>query len=239
MNSSPFLQITGFLGAGKTRLCRALKAQGFEAIMEVNGLSAPAGGAGSGAVIGVVDAANLDYQLRDPLIGPLIEKQMQVADLLYVSKLDLVELSQVQSELSSHTETPLLAELDELFDAVRTIEHNADRPSIASTFIDLSNEFTTWSFVGPVRLASGRVENAVRTRPQGAYRLSAEIRTEANGLSVELVGRVREILPIAEPEETKIVAIGAKRLFNPALMAAWWAHEVADSGYTLGIFNSR
>lgn len=96
------VQVAGFLGAGKSRLIRDL---GLTDAIEVPGLAVPAP---PGPVITVADAANWADLMADHLTAPLVEAQIRQADLVIVSRTDLVDATAVMAALRAMTKARLL-----------------------------------------------------------------------------------------------------------------------------------
>lgn len=236
MTEEGSILVTGFLGAGKSRVCAGLRACGIAAI-EADGLTTGAAEVARHALRGVVavaDGANLERQIADPVIAPLVRAQLAGADLVAVSRTDAVGDGPMDLARGL-TDAPVVAAPFGQIDAASLPRQQAG--SIAS--MDLREGWVTWSYRGGATLSVAHAEALLEERPNGVYRIAGVVRTGTGGLEVEVIGRARQTTPAAAPEETVLRALGPSGVFRQAAMDALFSEKVADSMTASGLYSYR
>lgn len=228
--------ISGFLGAGKSALAARLDCAGI-ATAELDGLrAATTDTARHARVITVVDCANHARHWDDPLIGPLLRRQVQAAGLIALSRTDLADPAPARAALARVTDRTSVTTA-EVTDAIAGTPPSKLGPATAED--DLTAAFDTWSYRGPVRLAAARAESLAEHRPEGTVRLKGQVRTDKGGLEIEVAGQVRQVRAVPAPAETSLVAFGPRTEFSTQTLDLWFAEAVSDSSHGLGIFSYR
>lgn len=229
------LLISGFLGSGKTMLGALFTGAGWE-VEELDGLlAAPAVQGGAAAhVATVIDCANAERQWADPVVAPLIRRQVETAGIIVLTRTDIASADPVRAELATLTTAPV-------FEV--PLSSPPDVPSAALPdpvpADDLSDAFETWEYRGGARLNHKTAESLAETRPKGLIRLSARLRTDGGGLEIEIAGRVRQTQAIEGPHETTLTARGPRAGFPRQTLDRWFAEAVADSSHSFGMFGYR
>ena len=227
--------ITGFLGAGKSAVRGHLANRTDATIIEVPGLQTPTPtDPAPRAIIGVADAANLVQGLADPVLGPLLTAQIQAADLIVLTRSDLTAPGPAQKALAELTDQPII---DAPFgDTDLALPPHRGTPI---TPVDLSDQFVTWSYQGPATLTHIQAELLLEHRPKGITRISGTVRTDQGGLDLQLAGQVRQTIPIDDPGETTLTAIGRKGTFRKMEMDLTFGERTAASAHLTGLFSHR
>ncbi|MEM6621606.1 MAG: hypothetical protein AAF674_05210 [Pseudomonadota bacterium] len=225
------VQVTGYLGAGKSTLAAHLSAEGL-VTNEVPALMAPAAGT---PVIAVVDAANLITCLADPLVAPLIRAQVTGAGLVVVSRGDIIDAGPAVSVAKELTTCPVLkAPMGQVEPA------HADSLSISTTAtpMDLTDQFARWDYEGPAKLRPEALEQLMAERPAGTYRMWGTALTTKGTVAVEIAGQVRQTAS-TDDAETRLSAVGPRNVFRPENMALAFAEAASKSAFMAGMFGHR
>ncbi|MEM0989647.1 MAG: hypothetical protein AAGK00_12250 [Pseudomonadota bacterium] len=225
------VQVTGYLGAGKSTLAAHLSAEGV-ATNEVPALMAPAAGA---RVIAVVDAANLITCLADPLVAPLIRAQITGAGLVVVSRGDIIDAGPAVSAAKELATCPVLEAPMGKVDPLRT---GYMSESTTATPMDLTDQFTRWDYEGPAKLRPEALEQLMAERPAGTYRMWGTALTTKGTLAVEIAGQVRQTAS-AEDTKTRLSAVGPRGVFRPEEMTLAFAEAASQSAFMAGMFGHR
>lgn len=232
------ITVTGFFGAGKSALAGRLRAVlPDHEIVETGGGDVP--WEPSGPVIAVADAANLSVCLGDTLLGPLVSAQIASAGLVALCRTDLVPGGPALAALSTVTDAPVVetppgALPDGLGERLAALEA---APALSAAPARVA--FAEWRYAGPATIREPALEALLEKRPPGLYRLWGRVRTGKGGVEVQTVGRLRQTLPIDEPEETMLVAIGPRARLRPDRMGHAFSEAVAAGGWLSGLFGHR
>lgn len=229
--------VTGFLGAGKSALARRLRAA-------LPGLPVIEAAAGAGALplaatVAVADAANLGACLADPLIGPAVAAPIRTAGLVALSRTDLVPAAPALCALRSLTDAPIVeVPYGDLPDGLAT-RIAALPPSPSATAIPEDLALAEWRYAGPAEIPESALDALLADRPEGAYRIAGKVRCGRHGVSIEVVGRLRQTLAIPLPAETVLAVSGPRARFRPDRMAVAFSEAVAARGWLGGLFGYR
>lgn len=191
-------------------------------------------------IVTMADAVNLVRTLNDPLIGAQVAAQVQAADLVVLTRSDLVDAAPALSALMNLTDVPVL---DAPFGAIspELILEAPERSGcdIPAGEADHGADYASWSYAGPATLTLDALEAMLASRPKGVYRLKGCVRVGGAGVEVHAVGRSRQTREVPAPPETRLVAIGLRALFRESEMAEAFSDAVAASSYQLGSFGYR
>jgi len=238
----PVILITGYLGAGKTTLAqhlRALPKGADRQIIEVNGLKTYDADEFARhpiqAVIAVVDAVNFPKIVKDRTVGPLISTQITAADAIAVTRSDATDPQPTMDILSELTDDPILVAPHGRVDLADLPPHTRK----SGPTIDLTANFETWNYTGPATLNSEQAEMLLEQRPKGIYRIWGQVKTDAGGLDLQLIGRARQITKIDTPFETQLHALGLKADFRRFEMDGVFSTYAAASAHLAGLFGHR
>ena len=250
----PVIVVSGFLGAGKSRLIETIAASSVisenravldrdaEAIViEACGLRHPSTEAArlehprDVRIVTVVDAVNLRPCLDDDAKAALIKAQILAADCVVLARTDVVDPTEARARVAAITNAPIIdakttpATLAAILDAGRT-----PITGRTSTISDLSERYTRWSYCGPGVLTPEAVDTFLAARPRAAYRVFGQVMCPSKGVAIDVVGRVRQTTSIDSPDETTITAIGAKSAFNFRAMDLAFAEAIVNASYAMG-----
>ena len=253
-NNRPVIIVSGFLGAGKTRLIETIASKSLisesqeavgldtEAIViEACGLRHPSIEAArfehvnDVRIVTVVDAANLLACLGDDGTADLITKQILAADCVMLARTDIVDPAEARAKVAAITKAPVIdtkttpVTLAAILGARRT-----PFTCRKSTTSDLSTNYARWSYSGAAVLTPETVDSFLVRRPRGAYRIFGQIMCRSNGIAIDVVGRVRQTMPIGSPDETTITAIGPKSAFSVRGMELAFTDAIVDASYSSG-----
>lgn len=253
-NNCPVIIVSGFLGAGKTRLIETIAASSrisesrepldldAEAIViETCGLRHPNTEAerfehaGDVRIVTVVDVVNLLACLDDGAMADLITLQIQAADCVVLARTDIVDPAEARAKIAAITDAPVIdnktapATLAAIFDA-----RMAPLTRRKSTISDLSSSYARWSYSGAGVLTPEAVDTLLAGRPRGAYRIFGQVMCPSHGIAIDVIGRVRQTLAIGSLNKTTITAIGAKSTFSPRAMDVAFTEALVDASYSTG-----
>lgn len=250
----PVIIVSGFLGAGKTRLIETISAsnqvsqqpdavnQISEAIfIEASGLQHPdfeASKFDDGddvRIVTVVDAANLIACLADEEMSDLIEQQILAADCVVLARADVVNPAEARAKVAAITQVPIIdygitpTMLVAILGAGK-----APISDVSSACPDLSGSYATWSYSGPGILTAEAIDNFLVERPRGAFRIFGTVKCPSQGVAVDVIGRVRQTLNVEVPNETTITAIGPSSTFSVRAMNLAFTEAIMDASYSMG-----
>lgn len=254
LHHCPVIIVSGFLGAGKSRLIetiaassaisenRAVRDRDSEAIViEACGLRHPNTeaarfeNAGDVRIVTVVDAVNLRSCLDDSEKAALIKAQILAADCVVLARTDVVDPAEARSKVAAITNAPIIdnkttpATLAAILTA-RKISIAAGKPA----FSDSSESYARWSYSGPGVLTPEAVDAFLAARPRAAYRVFGQVMCPAKGIAIDVVGRMRQTTAIGSPDETTITAIGAKSAFSIRAMDLAFTEAIVNASYAMG-----
>lgn len=234
-NRKPIL-ITGFLGAGKTRLAKTLTDGDTWDPIELAGTIDPLESAEyrtDAPLICVADAANLRTVLKTPALGPLVEHQLRCADLVLLSRTDIVDDGPALDLVVAITDAPVVRNADQIVEVSTPARKDFQPMNVASP------SFTFWQYRGPLVLQPEQAERLSEARPKACYRLSGIVQTGTGGLEIEIAGRFRQTRPVADPGETLLSGIGLSAQFRQMDMDVLLSELASDAAARRWIFNHR
>lgn len=217
------IEVTGYLGAGKSRVIAALADAGIAA-QELDGRMAPDGLI---PALAVVDAVNFQAHLDHPVVGPLVRAQIRAATQIVISRGDVVDPAPARTAVQALTKAPIGdaspdAEVAPVFEAM-----------------DLSGQFAEWTYDGPATLRADRLDAMLERRPKGIYRLAGVALTDKGPVEIQIAGRVRQTTKIEEADVTILRAIGLKSDFRKTEMDLLFGEEVSAGLGASGRFSYR
>ncbi len=160
-------------------------------------------------IVTVVDGVNWPDLQKDAQIAPQIAAQVQVADLVYLSKTDRrpegLDASRVLTELEKIE--ALLWDLDAALPG----------PTPAHA------PFTRWQGDPIPGLTRSALADMLVARPAGLYRVKGFLVLEADGMmEVQVVGKSVEIRASDYAGPEMLVGIGPAGAVDPAALSEWW-----------------
>ncbi|MEM7190623.1 MAG: hypothetical protein AAF439_13510 [Pseudomonadota bacterium] len=225
--------VTGFLGAGKSRIAQRLG--GDMPIDDGDGISVPVGGPGT-RIVAVVDGANVEACLSDPLMGAIIRAQIAAADVIVLSRGDVVDIRPVQRLIEPLTSQPILDAHRDAIAAEVIAGLPAGTSAAAASFAD---QFVEWGYRGPAILTQAAAEQLLADRPEGAWRIAGVVRVPDGGMDLQVFGRGRQVTKVDAPEETVLRAIGPRQTFREKGMDLAFSEAVMTSAYDQGVIACR
>ena len=174
-----------------------------------------------GGIALVVDGENFTALASDALIGPQIRGQVEVADLLIVSKCGAEVPARLALQLAALSRAPVVA-MDAV-EAVAPLLLGGVVPDTGRGEGAGHGAYVTWSYEGDRMFSREALEAKLSAAPERLYRVKGVIRgPEDEGLEVHKVGPSIEIARAAQPAATRIVGIGAQGGVSVEEIAAWW-----------------
>lgn len=233
--------ITGYPGAGKSRLAGRLSEFAGLRAAEAAGLETTEDAAARLAstcppiktVICVADAVNLLATLETDHSGAFAHAQIAAADLVAITRGDVVEVTDVADRVTTITPAPVIDAREITVEMLTEITAQAQASHVAPP------KATEWSYNGPAQIRDRDVDRVLEGRPSGLYRLSGELRTDKGGLAVDIVGRARETRRIDDPGETRLSALSPGCIADRRSIELWFMDAVASSTHLMGGFSYR
>jgi G3E family GTPase len=171
-------------------------------------------------VVVVVDGENFMATASDAQIGPQICGQVEVADLLLVSKCGAVP-APLAMRLATLSRAPVVG-LGGL-DAVAPLVLGGVTPGAGQGAGRGHGAYVTWSHEGGDAHGREALEALLRAAPAALYRIKGVIRGPGSeGYEIHKVGPSIDINRIAQPVRTRLVGIGPKGGLDEADIRRWW-----------------
>ena len=173
-------------------------------------------------IVTLVDALNGPGLLNDTQIAPQLEQQIKVADLLLLTKAAdpapafLARLEQIGARSPAALPEGPLAPL--LFDILPQPQGRRTAPHPA---------YIRWQHEGHAILPRVELEQRLRARPEGLYRLKGFVLTDAGACEIQAVGRQLRISRSAA-ERTALVGLGLAGRITTEEIEAWWTAANRD-----------
>ncbi len=172
----------------------------------------------------LIDCVNFTYSLCDPFLADSLLRQIQAADLLILTKTDLVPPDQVADLVDQLAVTAPGIPIHVSSAALRTetLFGLRNRPELAHKHHhDHGTEYATWSYQGPARLDPETLNTASTMNASGCLRLKGHVTTkDGETFAVQRAGAQWQCNPIPPRTDSQVVAIGTAQSFQPAKLAA-------------------
>lgn len=169
-----------------------------------------------GGVVTVVDAQNYDALAADFQIGTQLRGQVDVADLILISK-------SVDGEVPSALGLPDAQVLDlaGLAQVAPLILGDAlgDGPKDTP---DRHPAYVSWNVTSDAVLSRAQLDALIRNRPSKALRVKGFVLSERGPMEVHCVGPSHNMKPAGDVTQTQLVGIGLKGHITQDDFAAWW-----------------
>lgn len=172
-------------------------------------------------IVCVVDGLNFPTFAQDPQIGPQVSEQVQVADLVAISKTNatdegtralLADLGAACTVTADDLESILALALEKDLSGTFACSHASPHPS-----------YRHWTCPDPVPMSQPEIECHVRTRPRGVLRLKGFISDRSGGCwEVQVVGKTATVSFRRRSVPTGLVAVGIAGAGNAGNIEAWW-----------------
>lgn len=167
-------------------------------------------------IVTLVDAVNGPALLDDRLIAPQLEQQIKVGDLVLLTKAadpDPGLLARLE-RIGARSPIPLpdgpLAPL--LFGLMPRPQGHSAAPHPS---------YIRWQYEGDGIVQRARLEERLKARPEGLYRLKGFVLTDEGACEVQVVGRQSHIRKCMA-ERTALVGLGLAGRITAAEIEAWW-----------------
>lgn len=181
-----------------------------------------------GGIAVVVDGENWPKLADDPLIGAQMRGQVQVADVLLVSKTGGALAPNLAMRLAALSRAPLL-DLADLPQVAPVLLGGMAPDGVQLGLQGVAADhpaYVGWAHEGAERLERPALEALLAARPAGIYRLKGHVLSPDGALEVHVVGPTIDIKP-AQSDSTRMVAIGLASQIDRDTIAAWWATAAA------------
>lgn len=178
----------------------------------------------------LIDCVNFAYSLRDPFLADSLLRQIQAADLLILTKTDLVspdritalvdQLAATSPGIPIHApnttlQTETLFGLSTRNTDPHTHDHSHDHGH------DHGTEYATWAYDGPARFDPETLQSTSTPGASGCLRLKGHITTmSGETFAVQRAGAQWQSDLIPARTDSQLVAIGPSKNFQPAKLAA-------------------
>lgn len=188
-----------------------------------------------GGVAVVVDALNWPALARDRMIGAQIEGQVQVADLVLVSKAADGLTVDLETDLARLTHAPIvdLAQVE----AVEPLLLGTMMPGEHVPPSHPHPGYVGWAHSGNEGLEREALVEALASRPAGIYRMKGTVVSPNGAHELHVVGQSVDIKPSAATT-TQLVAIGLSGRVTRLEIETWWAGVLASQSGTAGAAHS-
>ncbi len=171
-------------------------------------------------VVTVADAANIGALTSDPMIGAQIAGQLEVADLVVLTKTDLTG-EDVTPLLRRLTKAPIVTARNGEIDPMLVLGPTSPQTPGAGHAHNHGADYAQWSAKGGV-VDREALKTFLKAPPEGLYRFKGVFRfSDGTTGEAHIVGSTHSICK-AEAEETAAVAIGLAADFDPDAMASAW-----------------
>ncbi|MGR3781419.1 MAG: CobW family GTP-binding protein [Albimonas sp.] len=187
----------------------------------------------------LVDAANFEAGLADPLLADTLVRQVRAAGLVVISKADHAG-AEATAALAERlgAMAPATPRVEAAFGAlpIEMLLDPAEAPAPADHVCgpdcghdhaqDHGSHYRSWSWSGPEALDAAAAQALVAAEDLGLYRLKGVARTPAGWVEFHRAGRQSSFRPAEAPADglSRAVAIGfAARFDADALEARWRA----------------
>lgn len=166
------------------------------------------------AVIVLADATRIETLLADPRVGDTVRNQFDRADLVLLTKTDLVGADAQRSAAAA-----IAALRDGIKIVATSPQAMPDLPGSTSTSpfradevqntADHEQQFKRWSYQRRGSFDRARLEVALRMLPPSLLRLKGACPCDATGaLLLQMVGRDWSLTPVAESKDHDILLVG-------------------------------
>lgn len=171
-------------------------------------------------VVTVADAANIGALTSDPMIGAQIAGQLEVADLVALTKTDLGDAN-VTGLVRRLTTAPIIEAPMGALDPMLVLGPTSPQTPGTGHSHDHGADYAQWSSKGGV-VDREALKAFLITPPKGLYRFKGVFRfSDGTSGEAHIVGATHA-LRTTEADETAAVAIGLSAEFDPAEMASIW-----------------
>jgi hypothetical protein len=169
-----------------------------------------------GGVVTVVDALNYDTLAKDIQIGAQLRAQVDVADVILVSKT-------AQGTLPTSLGLPEAQVLDlATLDVIAPLVLGEALGRAPKTAPDVHPAYISWNTRSDVVLSRAQMDKLIRTRPAKALRIKGFVMSERGLMEVHCVGPSHSLKPVEADIQTQLVGIGLKGHITSADFQQWW-----------------
>lgn len=175
-----------------------------------------------GGVAVVVDAVNWPNLADDPQIGAQIRGQVQVADMLLLSKTGDAVPPSLEARLAALSPAPVvdLATIPAVAPFLTGLT-----PTEPQATTNPHPGYVGWSHDGDEVLGRAALETLLESIPDGVYRVKGKVcAPDGKAHEVHVVGQTVDIKP-TQANKTQIVAIGLNGRVNTQDITEWWTGQ--------------
>ncbi|QDM19063.1 GTP-binding protein [Tardiphaga sp. vice352] len=167
------------------------------------------------AVVVLADATRIETLLADPRVGDTVRNQFDRADLVLLTKTDLVGESATRAAAAA-----IAALRDSVTIAATSPQAMPDLPGIGKTSTSPFRAdavadtaiheqlFKRWTFRRPGAFDRARLETALHALPPSLLRLKGACPCDTGALLLQMVGRDWSLTPVAESKDHDILLVG-------------------------------
>ena len=174
-----------------------------------------------GGIITVVDAGGYDALANDPQIGPQVAQQVQVADLVCLSKSRAPETAlNLQLGIQSGAQVFDLEDMERLSPVLLGLS-DVQAPAAQAP---LHRAYLGWDHSSNIELSYSELTGKLRDRPEALFRFKGFVgHNDESAWEVQCVGPSISVKPLKEPKETQLVGIGLAERINQEQIDRWWS----------------
>ncbi|MGD1926818.1 MAG: hypothetical protein ACFB03_21935 [Paracoccaceae bacterium] len=159
---------------------------------------------------------------------------LRAADLVVVTRGDLVDVSEARRIVATMTEAPVIAASFGKIDAA-ALQPGTPKHRILPGAVGMRH----WSYAGAATFTQDLAERFLIDRPDSTTRLKGMLLGRDGGYEVDVAGRARSVTPCAAPAETQIFAAGIADDFDAVAVARHFAETVASGAARAGWLSYR
>lgn len=170
----------------------------------------------------VVDALEFETLANDTQIGPQIEGQVAVADVVLVSKADAMPPA-LDTRLGSLTKAPAILLSDAAQVAPLLLEPRLTRP-VLGTGGPKHPAYFAWSVEPKGPMERNDIMALLHARPEGLYRVKGHVPApDGTAWQVHCVGRQISVARADKQPDPRVVGIGLGQNLDARMLDDWWA----------------
>jgi len=168
-------------------------------------------------IVTLVDGLNGADLLADPIISAQVVQQIKVADLLLLTKTDILSESLENALTSKNLAAPTAFRDDApvapiLFGVTPLPRHTQETGHPG---------YTRWQCADPTPMTATDIKTKLRNRPEGIYRVKGFMDGNDGAYEIQAVGRYIEVRPTSNTARG-LVALGLISRISSTEIQAWW-----------------
>lgn len=169
-------------------------------------------------IVTLVDALNIVDLLDDPLVGPQVRGQIEVADLVLQTKTDS-RIREVDTAFEANgLRPPSIIGPDTV--AVLTLNPH---PLLNTAAEPTHPTYVAWHHEEHDVIAHDSLSQAIHARPQGLYRIKGFVETDHGPHLIQVVGQHVDIKRVEAGNRPAVVGLGLAKSVTKHQIEDWWS----------------